>query len=153
LNLNFKTKGHWVTWVDSKYDLFQLSTLCRSLKFKSNETFVLFGKCFQLNSNFMTYIGTMSYYKTAMLSHKVSWWLGYCHHRLSYSPFSSVCNFLDIICPHFCQMAAFKAWVFWSFPGTTTFLYCIRCIASRLPKFLSERIHPNVDPSVLHFIV
>ncbi|WJX47742.1 hypothetical protein P8452_34399 [Trifolium repens] len=37
--------------------------------------------------------------------------------------------------------------------GTTTFLYCIRCIASRIPKFLSERIHPNVDPSVLHFIV
>jgi hypothetical protein len=28
-----------------------------------------------------------------------------------------------------------------------------KCIASRLPKFLSERIHPNVDPSVLHFIV
>jgi hypothetical protein len=28
-----------------------------------------------------------------------------------------------------------------------------KCIASRLPKFLSERIHPNVDPSVLHFVV
>ncbi|XP_045824301.1 probable cysteine desulfurase [Trifolium pratense] len=28
-----------------------------------------------------------------------------------------------------------------------------KCIANRLPKFLSERIHPDVDPSVLHFIV
>ncbi|KAK2438799.1 cysteine desulfurase protein [Trifolium repens] len=28
-----------------------------------------------------------------------------------------------------------------------------KSIASRLPKFLSERIHPNVDPSVLHFMV
>jgi hypothetical protein len=86
LNLNFKTMSHGLT--DSKCHLFQYSTLCKSLQFKANRTFVLFGKSFQLNFNFMIYIGTVSYYKSAMLSHKVSWWLGYCLHRLSYSPFS-----------------------------------------------------------------
>jgi hypothetical protein len=39
--------------------------------------------------------------------------------------FSSVSNFLDIKCPHFCQMAAFEARAILSSPDTTTFLYCI----------------------------